>query len=185
MVPTVSQEKFFSNDQKKKNFIEKLMLKLRDAGFYSEQAYEDADTLIVETAINNYVNERPMIIVAEDIDILVILTLRAPTDKVIYFLKPSKGKNCDQLYSPSSFVAPSLNVLIGVIHAFCGCDTTSAFFNQGKSKIVKIFGNNVKLRNEASLFNTDNADVKEIERIGINIIAALYGGKKQITGSIY
>lgn len=104
MTASTSQEKFLSNDRNKNRFILYLREKLQAAGYRTEQAQEDADTLIVETAINLATDEKPAIIVAEDIDVLVILTQRAPVDKKIYFLKPSRGKTAARLYSSTSLI---------------------------------------------------------------------------------
>uniref|UniRef100_A0A6P7H5E5 Uncharacterized protein LOC114347235 n=1 Tax=Diabrotica virgifera virgifera TaxID=50390 RepID=A0A6P7H5E5_DIAVI len=138
---TVNQEKLLSNERNKNLFISFLKEILEQAGFHTKQAYEDADTLIVQTAIDVASDLKPAIIISEDIDVLVILTVRASTKKNIYFLKPSKGKKTETIYSSDSFynhdpiqtpIKASLNSLIGFIHAFSGCDTTSSFYHQGK-----------------------------------------------------
>ncbi|CAH2218497.1 jg2186 [Pararge aegeria aegeria] len=178
MTATTSQEKFLSNDRNKNRFILYLREKLEAAGFHTKQAGEDADTVIVETAINVATDEKPAIIVAEDIDVLVIFSQRAAEDKKIYFLKPSRGKTAERLYNSTSFIGENVKNLVAFIHAFTGCDTTSAFFKQGKAKIIKLLEKNTSLNEEALIFNKTNATAEEIENAGKKIIAAMYGGTK-------
>lgn len=58
---------------------------MKAAGFNTVQAYEDAYILIVKTAIEAASETKPTIIVAEDIDLLVILTLRVYGKKYLPF----------------------------------------------------------------------------------------------------
>ena len=67
-----TQEKLLSNNQNKSRFIKMLMEKLTLCNIPSYQHESDADKLIVDTAIN--INSENVVIVAEDIDVLVILT---------------------------------------------------------------------------------------------------------------
>lgn len=92
MTATVSQEKLLSNDKNKARFITFLRSKLENSGFLTKQAPEDADYLIVETALEVSEPEKPCIIIAEDIDVLVIFIQSASINKNVYFLKPAKDK---------------------------------------------------------------------------------------------
>jgi hypothetical protein len=88
--------------------------------FIVKQATDDADVLIIETAINEAVNNIT-IVVGEDVNLLVILTVRALTTQEILFLKPGK-KNVDRkLYSSQSFDQHHLirNQIL-FLHAFSG-----------------------------------------------------------------
>lgn len=137
-VSTMSGEKFFSNENNKREFIKSLSEKLVKKGYYVHQAVEDADTMIIKTAIDKANSYSTIIIVGEDIDLLVLLTDYASEKKNIFFRKEGKGKIQSQLYSADSFIIPDLKKYIPFIHAFCGCDTTSAFYRQGKGKLVKL-----------------------------------------------
>lgn len=105
MTCPVSQDKFFFNESNKKRFIGHLKTKLEELGFSTYQAYEDADTLIVETAIKISSDIKPTIIVAEDIDVLVIFISKVKENKNIYFWKASKGKNPEKVFNCDSFLA--------------------------------------------------------------------------------
>ena len=51
ITPTRSQSKFLSNERNKGGLIAMLITKLTSQGYSVKQAHEDADTLIVNTAI--------------------------------------------------------------------------------------------------------------------------------------
>ena len=61
------------------------------------QAESDADRLIVQSALDS--SFRNVVVVAEDIDVLVILMALAPDDKEMFFLKPVKNNILQRVYS--------------------------------------------------------------------------------------
>lgn len=90
---TFSQEKFLSNENNKKNLITYLREEFNAAGIRSRQAEEDADVLIVKTATElSASEEKNVVIVGEDVDLLVILTQLAFENPRVFYLKPSRGK---------------------------------------------------------------------------------------------
>lgn len=105
-----------------------MRLKLTDNNIFTCQAESDADKLIVDTAIN--LKTKNVVIVSEDIDVLVILTALVDEDREIYFLKPSRGKVQQKIFSSKSLENsfPKCKEHILFLHAFTGCDTTSTFF---------------------------------------------------------
>ena len=134
--------------------------------------------MIVQTSIDASAFEDNVVIVGEDIDLLVILSQLAPTVENIYFLKPGKGKTCEKMYTANSLSYPKLQNLIALMHAFTGCDTTSAFYNQGKMKIIKTLLSNSELVDKVEVFNTANAAKNDIISVRNYMIMALYGAKK-------
>lgn len=71
-VPT-NQQQFLANTHNKTRFISFLCEKLNAAHISIKQADNDADVLIVETAIEQS-NTSTTIVVGEDVDLLIILT---------------------------------------------------------------------------------------------------------------
>lgn len=133
---STTQEKFLSNYENKSKFIEQLMVELEKQSILCYQDKGEADGLLVEIAMQDE-SRLQKIIVAEDVDILVILTARATVEKEIYFLKLGKQNAPSTVYSSKSFEIgyPNSAKLIAFAHAFTGCDTVSAFYNKGKKKI--------------------------------------------------
>lgn len=95
-----SQEKFLSNDQNKIRLIAILTEKFLNSGVGVIQAEDDADTLIVQTAIQKTQNYRNVMVIGEDIDLIVLLlTLSTTQSDQIIFLKPGRGKTETRFYS--------------------------------------------------------------------------------------
>ena len=61
------------------------------AGISIKHADNDADVLIIETAIQQFKRPNTTVVVREDVDLLILLSARTPIDKIIYFLKPGKA----------------------------------------------------------------------------------------------
>ncbi|KAF0748921.1 Uncharacterized protein FWK35_00020834, partial [Aphis craccivora] len=130
-VPT-NQQTFLSNRFNKNRLICTLMQKLEN----SRQAKDDADVLIIKTAIEE-AQTKNTIIVGEDVDLLVIFISRTTSREKVYFLKPGKGKVETKIYSPDCMDHYNNGRdIILFLHAVTGCDTTSTFFNKGKPCMV-------------------------------------------------
>ena len=62
------------------------------------------------------------------------------------------------------------------IHAWGGCDSTSAIFNQGKTTLLRLVEKGRKeVLDICSVFNTPTATTDEIGTAGIKLFAILYG----------
>lgn len=77
------------------------MQKLENINIASKHAQVDADVLIIETTIEE-AYARKTVIVGEDVDLLVILIARTPSQKHIFFLKPGKGNVDTKIYSSTN-----------------------------------------------------------------------------------
>ncbi|GBO07010.1 hypothetical protein AVEN_61241-1 [Araneus ventricosus] len=102
-----------------------------------KKAVEDADVLIIETAASVISQYDNIFVVGENIDFSVLLTGLAPMKEYLYFRKCEKGKTPDVLYSTASFKYKFSRMIL-FIHAFSGCDTTSAVFSHGKTKFCSL-----------------------------------------------
>lgn len=177
----ISQEKFLSNRSNKNRFISTLMQKLENINIASKQAQDDADVLIIETAIEEAYT-RKTVVVGEDVDLLVILIARTSSQKHIFFFKPGKGNVDTKIYSSTNsmdhYNFGREHILF--LHAVTGCDTTSTFFNKGKVKVLKLLENRPDLQSAAAVFKNQNCSVQDIFEHGIKLILAMYGAQKQV-----
>ena len=103
-----SQERFLSNESNKDRLIAMLKTKFEEAHFQVKQATEDADTLIVTTALEMSSLYNSVYIVGEDIDLLVLLTALGHDYNNIYFRKPGKGKVSEKIYTSRSYTTMKL-----------------------------------------------------------------------------
>ena len=129
---------FVSKKSNVENFINLLGINLQASGCTVIHAEEDADQLIVETAVESLFNH-PTIVIADDTDVLILLIHYAPTSSQGLFLQ-----NCRRMTSKKH--GSVLNILqvrkdlgedvcrhILFAHALLGCDTTSGIFGLGKA----------------------------------------------------
>lgn len=153
---------------------------LAENEIFSCQAEADADRLIIETAIN--LQSENIVVVSEDVDVLVLLTALSPIDREIYFRKPPKGKIPQKVYSSKSIetILPKCKEHILFLHAFTGCDTTSAFFQRGKNVFANNFEKRLDLQNAATIFKNECKDVDDILKAGVTCTLALYGAPQKI-----
>lgn len=180
MQVTVAQDKFLGNDKNKSRLIEVLKRKFQVAGYIVKQHEGDADTLIVTTALELSGLHESIIIVGEDVDLLIILTgIAKETERNVYFMKPGKGKSPKLVYSANSLKDPTLARHILFYHAFTGCDTTSAIFNQGKLKVTTLSKKFENLEIAIDTFVNRNSDPDSIDAAGEKVLVALYGGKTE------
>ncbi|GBM05959.1 hypothetical protein AVEN_80554-1 [Araneus ventricosus] len=141
-----TKEKLLANECNKKRFIELLKKALHKANICVQQAVEDADLTIVNTAIS----------VALQYDYC------------------GRGKMPDNYYSTTSFNHKLSNELL-FIYAISGCDITSALFGQGKNKFISLFFKH-ELLNRAATFLNPQATTEQVTEAGGNVLVALYGG---------
>lgn len=89
---------------------------LRSENFFRKQAVEDANVLIVTTAIITAKNNITVIIIGQDIDLLVILIQLETTNLEIYFRKQGSGNINDCCYSSNCFNNSSNQEHIAFLH---------------------------------------------------------------------
>ncbi|KAL4719828.1 hypothetical protein ACJJTC_012796 [Scirpophaga incertulas] len=129
----------------------------------------------------NYGIQKQLSLLGKDVDLLILLTARTPTDKIIYFLKPGKAQVQSRIYSSQSLTAyPKCQAHILFLHAITGCDTTSAIFKRGKTAVFKLFEKCNDLIECAEVFKNINSSRNDIVTYGIRFLLAMYGAPKKI-----
>ncbi|GBN14027.1 hypothetical protein AVEN_811-1 [Araneus ventricosus] len=175
--PEISQEQFLANGRNKVRFIDLLKKFLQKANVTIKQAVEDADVLIVETAVSVKSQYDNLFVVGENIDFLVLLTGLAPMKENLYFQKCGKGRTPDALYSTTSFKYKFSRMIL-FIHAFSGCDTTSALFGHGKTKFYSLLEKNRHLEEKIQVFFNSEATSNQVTKAGETFLIHLYGGNR-------
>lgn len=172
---------FLSNENNKNKLIQILCTELRSVGFTCAQAEEDADYLIIDTAIKIASADKTVVVVGQDIDLLVLLTQLNVENKNIFFCKVGTSTIKDAYYSSDSFNHDSLGKYVAFLHSFTGCDTTSGFTGKGKSTLIKSLMSITDLSNLADIFYNKHAEKEVVAKNGIKLIASLYSKKKNHT----
>lgn len=169
----LSQSKFLSNVANKYKFVNLLSTFLKRHNIRTEIATEDADTLIVRTTIEmNQSSNRPVAIVGNDVDLLILLIGLAGNTDDILFRKVTSGEKKYVSYSTS--YDRHLQPFILFAHAFAGCDTTSAMYKKGKKTAVSILKKNEHLQEVIKIFYQPDKTIDEIYSAAEQFIVHLY-----------
>ena len=132
---TTTQSQFLANPYNKAQLIKLLSTALMSHDADVVQAEADADVTIAITALEDASenDEECVSVVSRDTDVLVILIARLDDRRNIVLIQPQPGKadRTYDLYKISGELGALCEVLLA-LHAFTGCDTTSAPFINGK-----------------------------------------------------
>lgn len=172
---------FLSNIVNKERFILQLCDRLNSERINTLTAIDDADMLIVQTAIQEAERNQNVVVVGQDIDLLVLLLGLAPLSKNIFMLKESQGTVKKRVYSTRSLIGGNVvencRESILFLHAISGCDTTSAFYGKGKVQSIQL-GKKIDLQGTINVFNNPDASYEQVAEAGEKYILALYGAKQ-------
>lgn len=69
------------------------------------------------------------------------------------------------------------------LHAFTGCDTTSAIFRQGKHKLFKLLQKDESLKVAAQIFKEPNASSEAVASTGEKLFLSLYGDQGDVSSN--
>ena len=140
----------------------------------------DADTMIVQCALQYATEESEVNVVADDTDVHVLLMYHWKQNMAsIYFLSEA-GKNLN-IWRISDLVGqagPIVTLYLLFLHAWSGCDTTSAAFGQGKIGLMKKLKLSKDVQAIAELMIDRNATVEQVGEVGVRLFVIVFGGKQ-------
>ena len=180
----INQQIFLSNERNKSQFVSLLSQYLEADGQIVHNSTGDADTLIVSCALQFASRGRSVSVIADDTDVLVLLIYHwnhAMAD--ICFHSEAKKtqkkglkvwKICDLATKVGNIVTSHLLF----IHAWSGCDTTSATFGQGKTSLLKKIQKTEELQQISMVMSDPDATVEQVGEAGIRLFVIMYGGKQ-------
>ena len=140
-----------------------------------KQAVADADTLIALTALENASLGRSVTVFANDTDIILMLVFHWKQDMAeisVHSSVGSQGKKKLKVFNvkeASEMLDMDIKHLLLFVHAFGGCDTTSAIFDKGKSAVKKLLDKSVEAKTVAKEFMNPNGMQKAIGKAGIQL----------------
>ena len=171
------KENFLSNSDNKQNFIDLLCETFKANGIDCVNAPADADVMIAKKGIE-YARETVTYVIGEDTDVLVLLCHYAERRmNDLYFKSSKEGEKCWHINSVAEALSESICRVLPVVHALCGCDTTSRLYGIGKGAALrKVREDNGFLKCiEAFCCQSESKDA--ISSAGEKALVYLYGGK--------
>lgn len=175
----INQSEFLANAKNKVGLISLLTVHLQRSGCTVHQASGDADLLIVLTAIDEGKKGFNACVIGDDTDLLVLLTVHAPSENKLKMVVPKKGNQQEKVYTISDIqrdIGDMKGVLLA-IYAFTGCDTVSAIYKKGKiTPYRKVEADNI-LRTKLLVFNDPKADPSAVADAGKHFLLSMFGAK--------
>lgn len=161
------QDKFLSNEINKTSFIKLLASRLENDGNFIQICQGDADAAIVATSLVQAENSnRSIMTIADDTDIAMMLLYhwKSSHGEVILFQeKSNKGRKINEICNGCNLFREH----ILFIHAFSGCDTTSAPFGKGKLNFLSLVTKNKELQIVSQIMNDVWAEKDKVGRAAI------------------
>ena len=148
---------FLSNQENKQNFINFLSDALVKSNCRTYHSHNDADVIIVQTAIKSAKNI-DTVLIGDDTDLLVLLCYYTDLKSHNSFFRPEAKQNQQQCMEHMKVVKEQLgqnmctNILF--IHAMLRCNTTSQHYGVGKKKAFQKFKSNRIFHEQAKVFNS-------------------------------
>ena len=177
---TTTQSEFLANPYNKAQLIKLLSTALMSHDVEVVQAEADADVTIAITALEKASenDEECVAVVSRDTDVLIILIARLDDRRNIVLIQPQPGKadRTYDLYKISGELGPLCEVLL-VLHAFTGCDTTSAPFRKGKKKLSSSARESRGVRRSLHIFSQSDPDYAAVAQAGEALFMDMYGVK--------
>ena len=179
-IGSICQTSFLANNHNKQKFIDLLTECLLADGHTVRKSDRDADTLIVSTVLDYACIGKNACLLASDTDLLIML---------IYFWNDLMGsivmrseatKRFPAVERDVSKIASCLGVVqkyITFIHAFGGCDSTSAVFGHGKLAILRLIEKSKSAQELADVFMCKDSTQDSVSTAGMKLFVLLYGGK--------
>ena len=174
----MSQQEFLGNTANKVRFIALLTSYLEAACCEVHHASADADRLIVLKALDVADTCAASVLVGEDTDLLIMLTVLSDPEKDIKIMPGRKG-HPDKVYSsaaPRSALGGMVDILL-FVHAATGCDTTSAVYHKGKRVPFRKLQAQPALCTAVQVFNDPQSSKNAVAAAGEAFLCVVYGGK--------
>ena len=173
-----NQQIFLSNENNKNQFILLLSKHLEADGNIADG---DADTMIVTCVLQYAGQESEVNVVADDTDVLVLLMYHWKHNMAdVYFL--SEVKKNMMVWKIHDLVIKAGEIITShllFLHAWSGCDTTSATFGHGITSLLKRIKECKEIQQISSLMSEYSATAEQISKAGTRLFVITYGGKQE------
>ena len=137
--------------------------------------------MIVKCTLEYAGQECDVNVVVDDTDVLVLLMYHWKQSMAeVYFLSEVKKnmmawKICDLVTKVGQVITSHLLFL----HAWTGCDTTSATFGHGKTSLLKRIEESKEIQQLSSLISEHSATAEQTGEAGRRLFVITYGGKQE------
>lgn len=168
-------DKYFTLNGNKAKLVKYLSEKLRNAGVDVIECLEDADCMIVKSALlSAQTNQGPTAVVVDDTDVIVMLMhhWNDNMDDVVVVQQNSRRSWSIKTNKPS---VNEFEPYLLFLHAWSGCDTTSSTFGEGKSHVSKTFRKFPLVKTLADTITDEKSNQDEVGDASEKMFKLTYG----------
>ena len=169
-----NRERFLSNWKNKEQLIALIAEFLTRDGQNVHICQGDADTKIVSTALELSKKE-PTTVVADDTDVAVMMAYHWQEDLKPLLFQSERAKKCWDIGSCQDELDGNKEHLL-FIHAWTGCDSTSAICGKGKVTFANQIKKSELLRKVSKAVTDFRSTKEEIQNVSVEAFQELYGG---------
>ena len=172
-----SKERFLSNTNNKTELIALLSEYLTKDNQDVYICNGDAYTKIVATCLE-IAKDVPVVVVADDTDVAVMLLYHWSEDIHEVFFLQERGKKCWSIREAQlELIDVKENLLF--IHAWSGCDSTSAILGKGKPSFYNLVKKSSVMQGISDTISDYWATRTEVGQASVKAFIQLYGGKSE------
>ena len=172
-----SRERFLANTHNKTQLISFISDNLTEDGQRVYVCKGDADTKIVSTALDIAKNS-PAIVVADDTDVAVMLLYHWNEELFEVFFLQERGKKCWSIKESQLEVADIKEHLL-FVHAWTGCDSTSAILGKGKPSFVNFIKKSENMKFISETLMDYWVTQAEVEDASVKVFKELYSDNQE------
>ena len=175
---------FLQNKGNKQAFIDMLSDEMKREDIAVIRAEDDADLLIVQTAVRMSEYEKTFVI-AEDTDILVLLCHHYKPGTSLFMKSEKSGmkKPLWNIQATCASLGNQMCMYLPFLHALCGCDTTSGLHGIGKGCVLEAKKSDELMR-VGECFMSSSSSHEEIRDAGAKALICVYGGRDTTLNSL-
>ncbi|KAG1705779.1 4-hydroxy-2-oxoglutarate aldolase, mitochondrial [Nymphon striatum] len=177
----LKQDVFLSSITNKSRLIDMLSTYLIKSGNKVIKCDEDADTEIVRCALYVAETGRKVNVVADDTDVALLLLYHWSESMEEITFTSERSKATFNITSSLLKIPAQIKSYLLVLHAWTGCDTTSAIHSKGKNSLLRKLKTSQHLRSLMDILSDKNADQVEVGAAGIELFLYMYGGNQTLT----
>ena len=142
-----------------------------------------ADRMIVACALQHALEGNEVTVVADDMDVLILLIYHWKDNMAdICFHSELKKKRfifMEHLCDLVNKVGKTITSYLLFVHAWSGCDTTSATFGHGKTSLLKKIKESEELQQISVFMSDPHMTAEQIDKAGIRAFVIMFGDKKE------
>ena len=135
----------------------------------------------VSCALEIAPSKKSVTVVADDTDVFVLLIYHYKDEMNDVYFHSDKACKTWEIGQIVTNIGPVMQHHLLFLHAWTGCDSTSAIYGHGKTLLIRKLEKDEILQQQAKIISNPWATHEEITAVSERIFVKMYGGKNDDT----